>query len=102
MVGFCNFVTQFGINVRTGSGFRIEMSALLIRLLYTLYFLPLSDNIHFSTSINVSSSRSVSFLYTELRGIFNLAESSAAVFPFLIIENKIARDSESAKASITF
>jgi len=52
--------------------------------------------------MSVSSSKSDNFLYTELRGILSLSESSAAVLTLLITENRIARDSESDSASITF
>src|SRR3990172_6765855 len=78
------------------------ISALLILLRYTLNFLPLSEISHFSTSTRVKFSRSDSFLYTELNGILHFSEISEAVLPFLIIENKIALDSASANASITF
>src|SRR5206468_10576246 len=85
-----------------GSGFLILISALSILLLYTLNFLPLSDNTHFSTLTNVRFSKSDIFLYTELNGILHLSVSSVAVLPSFTIENKIVRDCASANASRTF
>src|SRR5690348_17926820 len=75
------------------------ISALLILLLYTLNFFPLSDKTHLSTLTSVNSSKSEIFLYTELRGILYFSDNSKAVIPSLMIENNIDLDSASANAS---
>lgn len=78
------------------------MSAFDMRLRYTLYLRPLPDSMSFSTSISVRSSRSESFLYTELSGMRSDDERFVAVSPRLMSEKSMLRDSGSARTSITF
>lgn len=78
------------------------MVAPLMRLLYIFMFLPFLVSSSSSTMSSVSVSRSPSFLYTVLIGIFSSAASDVALCALRTVERSIERASESASASITF